>query len=214
MKYTYLIWDWNGTLLDDVQTNLDTANDMLARRKLPLIPDRETYRRVFSFPVIDFYKKVGFDLQRESFADTAEEYVETYRKNSPKSRLFGDVTRVTEELNRMGVRQAILSATEHHRLGREVASYGVYEAFEEILGVGDNLGNSKTLRGRAFVETLAGERVLFVGDTAHDAEVAKECDCDCVLICRGHMDRSRLEETGLAVYDSIGEFFEEIWGGM
>lgn len=210
MKYTYVIWDWNGTLLDDVQANLATANDMLACRGLPTIPDSETYRRMFTFPVIDFYVAAGFDFSRESFAETAEEYVAHYRKNSVLSRLFDDTDAVTRALKDEGIRQAILSATEHVRLGEEVASYGVADRFEEILGVGDNLGSSKTERGRAFAESLKDERILFVGDTAHDADVAKACGCECALICRGHMDRDRLKETGCPVYGSLRELAEAI----
>ena len=72
MKYSYIIWDWNGTLLDDVETNLRTANRMLARRNLPVIGNTDRYREMFSFPVIDFYRKAGFDLTEEEFRTTAE----------------------------------------------------------------------------------------------------------------------------------------------
>lgn len=211
-RYSCVVWDWNGTLLDDVEANLATANAMLTRRNIAPIADRDSYRRMFTFPVIDFYRKAGFDLSAEDFSLTAEEYVETYRRMSASSHLFSDAGDVLDSLSRLGVRQAILSATEHVRLGEEVASYGIADRFSDILGVGDNLGNSKAAVGRKFTESCTTGRCLFVGDTVHDAAVARECDCDCVLICRGHMDRERLEATGCRVFDSLREFFEEIFG--
>lgn len=205
MKYSYIIWDWNGTLLDDVETNLRTADMMLEKRGLPVIGDADTYRRMFRFPVIDFYRKAGFDLTEEDFHVMAEEYVETYRKNLYASRLFDDTREALDAFKKAGLCQVILSATEQTRLRLEVASHGVAEYFYEILGVGDNLGNSKSDRGRTFVESIGGSSALFVGDTVHDADVAKSCGCDCVLVARGHMERVRLEATGCKVFDSFAE---------
>ena len=209
MKYSYIIWDWNGTLLDDVETNLRTANRMLARRNLPVIGNTDRYREMFSFPVIDFYRKAGFDLTEEEFRSAAEEYVETYREYSSASRLFPDAAATLEAFGKAGLCQVILSATEQTRLREEVASYGVAPCFAEILGVGDNLGTSKADRARAFTKTLGG-RALFIGDTAHDAAVAKECSCDCVLVSRGHMDKSRLEETGCEVFENLAVLSKKI----
>jgi len=37
MKYKNVVWDWNGTLLNDVKVGVNTLNDMLGRRGLPLL---------------------------------------------------------------------------------------------------------------------------------------------------------------------------------
>ncbi len=47
MKYKYVIWDWNGTLLDDVGAALASVNDMLALRgkePIDLVRYRECIR--------------------------------------------------------------------------------------------------------------------------------------------------------------------------
>ena len=59
MKYKNVVWDWNGTLLNDVKVGVNTLNDMLGRRGLPLL-SVEDYKEKFGFPVIDFYDRVGF----------------------------------------------------------------------------------------------------------------------------------------------------------
>lgn len=210
MEYSYIVWDWNGTLLDDVETNLRTADEMLAKRSLPVIGDAVRYREMFCFPVIDFYRKAGFDLTEEDFSVMAEEYVETYRGNLCYSALFDDARETLDRFAEAGLRQVILSATEQTRLRLEVASHMAADRFEEILGVGDNLGSSKADIGRSFIRGIGGKAVLFVGDTAHDAAVAKECGCDCALVARGHMDRARLEATGCKVYGSLAELRKDI----
>ena len=65
MKYQHIIWDWNGTLLNDAWLFVDIMNGVLSNRKLPLITV-DDYRKLFCFPVKDYYKKLGFDLENES----------------------------------------------------------------------------------------------------------------------------------------------------
>ena len=67
-----VVWDWNGTLLDDVEVCIQTVNAMLHQRNLPLIENVNQYQSVFTFPVIDYYRQVGFDLNRERFEDLSE----------------------------------------------------------------------------------------------------------------------------------------------
>ena len=76
-KYKNVVWDWNGTLLDDVKTGVNTLNCMLEKRGLPTL-SLATYRDVFGFPVEDFYRKVGFDFQRENLHEISVDFVNTY----------------------------------------------------------------------------------------------------------------------------------------
>jgi len=57
-----IIWDWNGTLLNDIQLCVQTINEMLDKRNLPLLSVND-YKDVFSFPVKNYYQKIGFDLR-------------------------------------------------------------------------------------------------------------------------------------------------------
>ena len=61
-----IIWDWNGTLLDDVSICIDIMNEILGRRGLDKLT-RKKYQQIFRFPVIDYYRQLGFDFKRDSF---------------------------------------------------------------------------------------------------------------------------------------------------
>ena len=77
MKYKHIIWDWNGTLLDDCKVCVKSFNRSLKKRnRRPISLDK--YRSIFTFPVIDAYKKVGFDFKKESFSKVSNEFVEFY----------------------------------------------------------------------------------------------------------------------------------------
>ncbi len=73
----HVIWDWNGTLLNDVPHAVETINFMLEPRGLPLM-NIERYREVFSFPVRRYYETLGFDLQAESFAHLCDQFVDRF----------------------------------------------------------------------------------------------------------------------------------------
>ena len=61
MKYTNIIWDWNGTLLNDTELSIKCINTLLKRRSLPLL-SAEQYREVFGFPIREYYQRIGLDF--------------------------------------------------------------------------------------------------------------------------------------------------------
>ena len=83
MKYKHIIWDWNGTLLDDTWLCVEGINDSLKKRSLQTIT-KEIYRKVFSFPVEDYYKRLGFDFKKEPFEVAGDEFVAYYAKSFHK----------------------------------------------------------------------------------------------------------------------------------
>ena len=78
MRPELILWDWNGTLLDDVQLCEDALNRLLARFGYPQRYDREQYRAIFGFPVQDYYARAGFDFARDSFDELARSFMEDY----------------------------------------------------------------------------------------------------------------------------------------
>ena len=67
MKYKTVIWDFNGTLLDDVEISMNAMNTVLDRRSLKRIPSTDGFRDVFSVPVEDYYQRLGIEFFKESF---------------------------------------------------------------------------------------------------------------------------------------------------
>ena len=96
-KYTHLLWDFNGTVFDDIEACRLSVNSMLAARGLPTLTV-EDYREVFDFPVKDYYARVGFDFDREPFEVLAPIWVAEYNRQSRASTVFPGVTEVMEQV--------------------------------------------------------------------------------------------------------------------
>mgnify|MGYP002546450752 FL=1 len=88
----HVVWDWNGTLLDDIDVSMEALNWILRKEKLPLVLDKSEYRKYFQFPVIEYYKKVGFDFEKTPFSVLAEEYMRYYQPHSMQCSLHEGVT--------------------------------------------------------------------------------------------------------------------------
>ena len=210
MKYTHIIWDFNGTLFADIDAGIVSVNTMLKERSLPEIPSVEAYREVFRFPVIDYYRDVGFDFEAEPFDVLAPIWIELYNKNSANAPLQEYAKETLEEFKRLGIPQLLLSATEINMLKGQLKTLGITAYFDEIMGLDNIHANSKKAIALDWAEKNPNARPLFIGDSLHDAEVASAVGADCVLVANGHQSRARLEPCGFPVYDSLEDMLRTL----
>ena len=190
----HILWDWNGTLLDDTQAALDTLNIMLARRGAPEI-EMGFYRDTFAFPVKPFYTSIGMALENEDWDRLAEEYHDLYAAQ-PK-RLNVRSLEALSLVRRAGARQSIISALRQDLLDAATRRYAVAGFMEHVYGV-DNLdGSSKLDRARQLLSAIRREsdaKIVLIGDSLHDFEVAQELGIFCVLCSQGSHAGWRLAE--------------------
>ncbi|MBO7684713.1 MAG: HAD family hydrolase [Kiritimatiellae bacterium] len=205
---THVLWDWNGTLLDDTQAALDTLNSMLARRGGRPIT-MEFYRDHFAFPVKPFYKSIGVCLENEDWDALAREYHDVYA-GRPK-RLNPETPAALERVKASGARQSIISALRQDLLEEITDRLGVAKYMDRICGV-DNLdGFGKIDRAREMLSSLrdsSGRDSSFVliGDSLHDKEVADALGVACVLCGQGSHASWRLRAvapTGDTLLDAL-----------
>jgi len=203
---TTIIWDWNGTLLDDAEICRTAINKMLKVRNLSEL-SLEKYRDVFTFPVIDYYRQVGFDFDKEEWEPVAMEFINLYLGALKEVELTPFANETLEKFKQKGYRQAIISAMQHDALLKSVSELGIYGYFDFIGGIGDHYGGGKVDNARNYfkVAGLNPAQVTLIGDTIHDSEVASELGCKCVLVTTGHQSFSRLKKTRLPVIKNLSE---------
>lgn len=205
MKYTHIIWDWNGTLLDDIGASLASVNDMLAARGAPPM-GKERYKEYIGTPIIRFYEQ-AFDLEKEDYPLLLAEYNAGYMKHLESCGLTQGAERAIEIFAAAGLHQAIVSSSNNAQLCENARRFGVYEKFEAVLGAADFMADSKIDRAMKYLVESGAEkgRVLVVGDLEHDAEMAAEIGADCVLLTSGHEHPERLKRSGAVIFDKMEE---------
>ena len=116
MQYSHILWDFNGTLLDDVGLGLECINLLLASRSLPPVPHRDAYRRHFRFPIRDYYASVGFDFSKDPYDILAHEWIDLYRAREDTCPLYDGVVELLEYIRSGGTPQILFSATQREML--------------------------------------------------------------------------------------------------
>ena len=203
-KYSHILWDWNGTLFDDVDWCMQCMNTMLSARGMNTLPDRAAYHRAFCFPIIDYYQNVGFDFAREPFEVLAAEYIALYHaQDTGHCPLHPHALQVLQALTSKNIRQAVLSASEINNLRAQMRVFGIEPYFADILGLSDVYAKSKVAIGLDYIARNHVTAALLVGDTIHDAEVAQALGADCLLIASGHQSTEQLLACGVPVVDDI-----------
>ncbi len=204
INYKHIIWDWNGTLFDDVHLCMEIINGILTRRKLtPLTLNQ--YRNIFTFPVKDYYEKAGLDFSIESFEILGKEWMDEYEKRRYECKIFIEVENTLNYFAAKNISQSILSAYPHESLHQVVKKHKIQEFFSHIVGHDNIYASSKVELGKKLIQQLNGveNSVVLIGDTLHDYEVANEIGADCVLISNGHQSYDKLLTAGVPVYNSL-----------
>ncbi len=205
-RVKYIIWDWNGTLFNDVELGLLIINKLLKNNNLPQLT-LEKYRNIFTFPVSDYYKIAGFDFNKVSFEILGKQFMDEYEKRKYEYNLFDGAREDLERISKKGIRQSVLSAYKHDTLIDILEHYNIIHYFEFVNGLDNIYAGSKEYLGIQLRRKIPFSRdeILLVGDTLHDADVARAMDVSCVLVAKGHQAKERLLITGNPVIDDIKE---------
>ncbi len=213
MKYSCIIWDFNGTIADDVTLSINAINGVLAKRGLPQIKNMQAYQEVFGFPVREYYARLGFNFHMEPYEIPAKEWVDAYAADMETITAVSGVKQVLEACRNAGMIQIILSACETNMLYNILGHLKLKHYFMKILTAEDIYGIGKISVAKTFAaETdMDLSTALLIGDTNHDAQTAKELGCDCVLYSGGHMAKEKLLCCGFPVMDQMSEVLHMIF---
>lgn len=206
LKHTHLIWDFNGTVLDDVRLGIRCVNIMLEKRGLPTLDSVEAYQKAFGFPIDAYYRRLGFDFEKEDYETVlAPEWVAHYLAGEPHCGMNPGVRETMEAVTAMEVPQIMLSASKLEQLESQLDRLGIRNVFDEVLGLDNIHARSKAFLALAWKERNPRACPLFVGDTGHDAEVAAAIGADCVLYTGGHQSEAQLSGLGYPLIHDLRE---------
>ena len=182
----YIIWDFNGTLLDDVNQTIKTVNIMLEKRGL-LKTNLEKYKKDMAIPLIKYYQNAGFDIENENYEEISKEFRAIYNELDA-SKLFDSVVWALKTAKERKIKNVLISSLNHDLLIQTVKELNIFEYFYEICGLPDGLAGSKIHLAKEFLERnkIDAKNVLVVGDMEHDFEMADYIGAKCVICENGH----------------------------
>lgn len=194
-KYQTIIWDWNGTLLNDVDLCIEIANELLKGHNGKVL-DQNSYKAVFGFPITAYYQRIGIDFEAESFEELTVKFIKAYEAKVKSLDLHQNARNVLSTLQENNLDQCILTAAHKDSVLDLLEYYQLQNYFKAVEGLDNYRAESKVDRGIQLLKNndINPDNALLVGDTMHDYEVAQAIGIDCVLISNGHQSKERLIE--------------------
>lgn len=204
----HLVWDWNGTLLNDLNLVVSATNTALAGIGGPVITAEE-HRTQFRRPVADYYAEVlGRVLDAEEFGRLDKLFHDAYRIGLASCELAEDAVGAIRSWTGS---QSLLSMWFHDELVPAVDRYGLTALFHQVDGLRGTVGGDrKAVHLARHLATFGvdGASTVLIGDSVDDAEAAESVGARCVLYTGGFTDSARLRAAGVPVADSLTEAVE------
>ncbi len=204
-RYTHVFWDWNGTIIDDMKINFSVINTLLSDRKRNTISLTQ-YRQAFTFPIKEFYGRVGLPINNEEYEKLVSDYWSLYKSKAKDIPLMTGVLEVLNMLEKNQIKQYVLSASNKKMVFDQMSVYGIRELFEDVIAPQDGyaLGKIELAKQWMSKQNISASNIIMVGDTLHDFETAEAIGIDCALVDKGHQDLKKLYHgLNVRIYNSI-----------
>jgi len=202
-----VVWDWNGTLFDDLHVIIEAVN--LGLEPLGLGPiDLDDYRTHYTRPVKVFYDRLaGRDMTEDEWHAIDSRFHDGYRELMRRARPTRDAVPALDAVRSAGIPQSLLSMFPHPDLVPLVSRLGLAHYFDRIDGLRGPPGDTKAGYLERHLAELIGDAdpsdVLVIGDTPDDAVAAAQVGARCVLYDNGSHHRAGLEVAGVPIVDSL-----------
>ena len=206
MKIKEIVWDWNGTLINDTSLCVDILNKILFLHDKPSI-SIEYYRNNFSFPVSAFYKGISLPSSGKKFDDLSLSFISEYRLKWKECNLQPGVLQILKLIQQLGLRQSILSAGNQLDVEVFLDHFKLESFFNQVFGTDNIKAEGKIELGKKFItdSNLRPEEILLVGDTIHDLQVANEIGCLVLLFSQGHNSNNQLSGYSVQIINDLME---------
>lgn len=201
----YVIFDFNGTVVDDVDVSLECLNKCIDKYLNKPHIDLEEYLQIFTFPVKEYYEKAGFDFDVLSWEEVGQYWMNNYIANRQRCKVHDGVKEFLIENKKRGNKNILLSASKLDNLKKQIAELEIDEYFDEVLGIDNIYASSKIPLALNFIKDKNKDDCLMIGDTIHDLEVANIMGVRCALVAKGHQSKDILKKRHKEVYDNIKE---------
>jgi phosphoglycolate phosphatase len=202
----HIIWDWNGTLIDDAWLFVEIMNGELKDRDLPLI-NIEDYRTIFTFPVKKYYEILGFNFEKENFKEVGYNFIQKFKARKFDANLFPESVQILDFASKLNIHQSVVSAQEHNLLNETINHYKIDSYFESISGIEHYYADNKIKIAQAVREKIncTNNQILIIGDSSHDFDVSQALGVECVLYSGGHYSKKRLQKNNCTIIDNHSE---------
>lgn len=204
----YIIFDFNGTVLDDVNVGLKAENVCIKTylKRPPM--DLDEYLHSFTFPVKSYYEKIGFRWDEGyTYEEVGDLWFKMYRQFRNEYKVFDGVIDILNKSHELGYKNILLSASSLEELKIQLKELNIDQYFDEVLGIDNIYAESKIEIALKWIQGKDPNECMFIGDSLHDLQSAQAMKINnCVLVAKGHQAKDVL----LAGHDNVVDDIREV----
>jgi len=210
-KYSCIIFDWDGTLMDSLQKISESVRAAAADVDLPIPSDAEA-RNIIGLGLADAMLKLFGDIGQEKIDQLVERYKYHFvHQNKTSQPLYEGVRDGLEELSQAGAFLCVATGKARAGLERVLNAESMHDFFIYTRCADESRTKPNPQMLFDILDFLALEKkdCLMVGDTEYDMQMAINAGIDAVGVNYGSHEQERLEKTGaLATVNSFPEFLD------
>ncbi|MER5732378.1 HAD family hydrolase [Streptomyces sp. NPDC002138] len=206
----HIVWDWNGTLLHDLDAIMAATNASFAELGFaPITVER--YRELYVVPVPQFYARLMGRVPTDAeWLVMDATFHRHYWAVAEDAGLAEGARELLDGWRTAGLTQSLLSLAPHEKLVPLVQRHGIHGHFLRVDG---RVGPSHTSKAGHLVRHMAAmkgtgvtaTRTVLIGDAVDDALAAAHVGALAVLYTGGSHSRRSLESAGVPVVDTLAE---------
>jgi phosphoglycolate phosphatase-like HAD superfamily hydrolase len=210
----HVVWDWNGTLLDDLPLVVESVNVLMYERELTPItaadytahytrPVRVFYERLFGRPVLDTEWAHVDELFHIAYAAAVD----------ARAALMAGTHEALDHVEATGRTQSLLSMYRHEHLVPLVQRLQLHHRFAHVQGLTGPGGGHKLPHLRRHLQAVVQHvddpsQVLIIGDATDDAVAAQAVGAKAVLLASGSHPVAELQRAGVPVVTTLSDALE------
>lgn len=203
----HVIWDWNGTLLDDIDIVVDSVNATVGPLGVST-QALEDYQRLYTRPVPLYYERMlGRAISDTEWRQLDDTFHAEYASRLRLARLSAGAEDIMSRLSSDGTSQSLLSMAPHDHLVEAIAAHQIDRYFVRVDGLRDGSGALKAASLDAHLRALLAHPsapdeptdYLVIGDSTDDATAARANGVPAVMFDSGSHRLADLEATGYPV---------------
>lgn len=198
-----VLWDWNGTVLDDFEISLEAVNLLLDSYEKPRIT-KEQYYAYMDTPISRFYSRL-FDFNLTPFSELGQKFHTIYAELLKKATLSIGILETVEALSSLNIPQYIVSASHRNKILPKAKELGILGYMKDVIAADDYNAADKIQRTIDYFKRkdVCLDRCIIIGDSMHDLEMANKIGAECVLLSSGHEGKEKLTLNGGRVIDRL-----------
>lgn len=205
----YVIFDFNGTVLDDVDVGLKAEN-MCIKKFLNRPPlSKDEYLHNFTFPVKTYYERIGFNFNegKYTYEEVGAEWFKNYCSLKNEYKVYEGVEDILISNHNKGLKNILISASSLNELKIQLKELNIDKYFDDVLGIDNIYAESKVDIAKSWIKGKDPNDCMFIGDSLHDLDSARAMGItNCVLVCKGHQAKDVL----LKEYDNVVDDIREV----